>query len=410
MITDFQKDGGVAYDNTRFPKESVGSGQNVINVTSWPINITLQTDKDKNYTVAFWAQSDSGIYYYDTKDLKNVKVNYNGYWNNSDFRDAFCASTTFSGATGPTGNIILRRPFAQVNVGSAGWDYESAAALKPSAVSYTHSMVTINGVAEYYNVVTGKASSEKKNITYISGVIPSYSKIDVEDIDSYKPLPDEEFLMVDLNGDGKLTEHVGWDSLYNYRLKNRTDFYGGKRPYTETFRYVSMSYILVPESDTSTETQGGTLDNIKCTVYGKLIDSAETKPESGDASSKYELLDIFDISNVPVQKNWRTNIIGDSYFTLDPSFKVIIVPDYLGDYNDTVNKGNWNIDPDNVPNGASGWTDWENSDWKKWADENNNNPNNNGPWNKPYPDDDEDPSNDDYYKDKPSSGNSSTES
>lgn len=78
----------------------------------------------------------------------------------------------------------------------------------------------------------------------------------------------------------------------------------------EEYYYLSMSYILVSFNKT-------TLDDLEFIF----------KPASGKEIVFHEGL-----TNVPVQSNWRTNIIGD-FLTNDITFNIVVDPAYSGDYN-----------------------------------------------------------------------------
>ena len=90
-------------------------------------NVTITLAKGQQYTVAFWAQNPNCTAY-TTTDLKNVTVDYTGL-NNDETRDAFFKAETFT-VTGNTNNIdvVLKRPFAQINVGVYQSDCDAAVA------------------------------------------------------------------------------------------------------------------------------------------------------------------------------------------------------------------------------------------------------------------------------------------
>lgn len=92
-------------------------------VTADFTNIVLL--KDQNYTFLFWADkvndaaTPAGLaqdLYYNTSDLKAVTIDNTTYSGNNDSRDAFskCEKKTVSESF--TETVILKRPFAQLNV------------------------------------------------------------------------------------------------------------------------------------------------------------------------------------------------------------------------------------------------------------------------------------------------------
>ncbi len=83
----------------------------------------------------------------------------------------------------------------------------------------------------------------------------------------------------------------------------------------EKFRYLSMSYILVNDAK-----DGASKANLSVLQF-------TFKPENGN-----EILFTEGVANVPVQRNWRTNIVGQ-ILTGTIDFEVMIDKEYLGDYN-----------------------------------------------------------------------------
>ncbi|MCH5307500.1 MAG: hypothetical protein J1E37_05415 [Prevotella sp.] len=319
----------------------LGDKQYALKVEGFPVKFQLTLNSGTKYKVAFWAQN-SGCKAYDTHDLQAVEVKYENALNNDELRDAFCTTTEeFDGGTVDKPiEAILRRPLAQINIGTTGWDYEGAAYLKPSPVSYTHSTVTLEGVAQYYNVLDGKAivddtDHKTTNVTFGYAKIPAFINVTDEEWKAaehlYQPFANEEYLKVKLfYEDEDYKEYVGWDKYDQFRKDPSSGFVAGKLPETETFKYLSMCYVLVPEAVSITD-----INNVN---YGSVLDAVkfETKgidEEDPNKDKESTPKQVFEIKNVPVQKNWRTNILGNSFFVYNNKFIVDIVPDYCGDYN-----------------------------------------------------------------------------
>lgn len=366
---------------TGISTDDLGYAQNAIEVDKYPVTIQFYvTDNEAEYKVAFWAQS-KDCKAYDTRNLQRVKVNYKDALNNDELRDAFCAVTenVFTGNTKETQEVTLRRPLAQVNVGTAGWDYEGAAFLKPSPVSYTQSKITLSGVAQYYDILTGSTldetalnaaieanpkdfgeeGSEDRNpttdATFDFNLIPAFIQDTAEEWKTtYKPVTNEEFLQVDVNRNGQIdgywandknNQYVGWDLYDGYRKGNSSvlvqdeegnyihktskDLYNeGIMPTTEMYKYLSMCYVLVP-TQTTNEDGSSTLNKVTFEAKG----SKETAKGEDTSGEEDVVKTVFTIHNVPVRKNWRTNILGNDFFTAVTTFHLDIVPEYFGDYN-----------------------------------------------------------------------------
>lgn len=345
-------------------KITAGPGQNVVEVKGIcheKYTYQFVTDPKKEYVIAFWAQS-SKCDAYDTSDLTKVEVKYKNALNNDESRDAFCGNYAFKGSERGTHDVILYRPFAQLNIGTAGWDYEGAAALHPSPTGYTESKVVIEGVARFYDVTgdaaldsdnkgkTGlgttviKEETDKTDVTFDFAKLPAFIHIPAEKLmqkredgkERYEVYDNEEFLVVNLDEKMYIEPYYSYAKYKEY-LENKdrqSNSTGGiiidwKGPYTETFKYLSMSYILVPEAKP--------INNIPGTTNGAVLNSvafyAKGLVLNEEESVKVMDKPLFTINNVPAQKNWRTNIVGDSFFVTTIKSLLYIVPDYMGDYN-----------------------------------------------------------------------------
>lgn len=231
-------------------------------------NVTITLAKGQQYTVAFWAQNPNCTAY-TTTDLKNVTIDYTGL-NNDETRDAFFKAETFT-VTGNTEiDVVLKRPFAQINVGVYQTDWDAAVA---SEIEIEKSKVTIEKAATSINLLTGEVEGEE-TVEYGFATIPTQ-------------FTTPETLDVDLDKDGTKEKYV----------------------------YLSMSYILA--NDATTGYAKATLEDLDFTFA----------PKSGNNINFSEGLNA-----VPVQRNWRTNIIG-KILTGDVTFNITIDPIYDGEYN-----------------------------------------------------------------------------
>lgn len=359
---------------------TVKDGQNAIPFDGKPVTLQFVFENpEKKYQVAFWAQNQA-TEAYNTADLQDVKVNYTRTHynmdqsgnltpvqvpasNNDETRDAFCAvSEVVSSSTTDRQEVTLRRPLAQVNVGTAGWDYEGAAALKPSATSYTKSTITLKGVAQEYNILTGKVIGETTDVTFDFAHLPAFSRVygttewNAENL-TYTPIEKEEYLKVNLDKDtddeGMPIYHpyVGWEQFDEYRLgitgedsqygykeddDTKSKYLDGIYPDTEIFKYLSMCYVLVPEG---AESARSTLDEVSFEFQGIVENEEGIFNEKDGTTATFPQK--YTISNVPVHKNWRTNILGKCFFTSTEKFEVDVVPEYMGDYNYNGTTGSW---------------------------------------------------------------------
>lgn len=139
-----------------------------------------------------------------------------------------------------------------------------------SGTTITQSKVVISDAATAINLLTGAVSGSQE-VTYTLADIPS-----------------GESLMVDADGDGV----------------------------KEAYTWLSMSYILVNDGSEDGASKAA-VDNLEFTFV----------PESGS-----NIIFSEGLNNVPVQRNWRTNILGQ-ILSGNIKFNIKIDPAYIDDYN-----------------------------------------------------------------------------
>ncbi|MBQ2912567.1 MAG: hypothetical protein IJE52_02610 [Bacteroidales bacterium] len=225
--------------------------------------VTITLTKGQEYTAVFWAQDSECNAYTVTAEPDGLKVavNYEGD-NNDETRDAFFKAETFNVTGNAKIDVELKRPFAQINVGVTEADWNAAVA---AGINISESKVVIKNAATSINLLTGEVSDETTAVTYDFATIPAKNN---------------EVLAVDANNDGTIGED-------------------------ENYKYLSMSYILTDNDAGKTTLEP---DGLQFTF----------RPASG--------VDIvFDqgLQSVPVQRNWRTNILG-KILTGDIQFNIVI--------------------------------------------------------------------------------------
>lgn len=224
-----------------------GQPEGTATMTGLQTTISLQLTTGKEYDFVFWADAPGDNVYTFNSENQTVTVNYANAENNTDNLDAFFGQKK---ALKVSGNMSisqeLRRPFAQINIGTD--DFDAAA-----AAGYTVSESTI-GVATYKTLnLLSEEVSDPVTATFVK-----------------KPIPTE-------------------DSKFSVNSKD--------------YKYLSMSYVLVPKDK-----------------------------ETVDIAFDYTLTNRT-FTNVPVQRNYRTNIFG-SLLTNTADFNVVIAPGFNDpDYN-----------------------------------------------------------------------------
>lgn len=239
----------------------------------FPFEETISLVKGEQYTAVFWAQNEACSAYSISEDFTTITVNYDGALNNDETRDAFFRSETFTVKEGVSLNIILKRPFAQVNMGVKKADWQTSAY---AGFEITKSSVEIKQAATTLNLVDGLVGNPV-DVTFAVNDIPADDK-----------------LIVDLNHDGEVEE----------------------------YKYLSMCYFLANDSDNGAKQT--TLDGLKFVL------------SSEDGSKTLTLQD--GLANAPVQRNYRTNIVGSNILTED--IDVSLTVDYFYDGEHTLGSGN----------------------------------------------------------------------
>ncbi len=215
--------------------------------------MNLQLVNGKQYNIIFWAQDPECDAYTFNPTTKEVEVTYDNRGANGNTRDAFFASDTFT-VNGPaTRTVVLKRPFAQINIGTDDLKEAAVEAISDNLTSY-FTTVAYNTL----NLESGKVIGDAETIT-----LPAAGR----------PLPTEEQFPV-----------AGYD-------------------------YLSCDYLLVSPEEAIAQFDIFFVD---------------------EAASDEPFISI-SIPNVPVNRNWRTNIYG-SLLTSDQNFIVEIDPIFDGEY------------------------------------------------------------------------------
>lgn len=202
----FDKDGNLVknYTNKEFKEEE-----------------TISLVKGETYTAVFWAWDRDCEAYTIGADNKTVTINYDKALNNDENRDAFFKNVTFTVDGNENISIVLKRAFAQLNVGIPLSEFDEA---REAGLAITQSKVEIKQAATTLNLMDGTVKGAT-DITFEAATIPT------------------ERLYVDADCDGEAEEYV----------------------------YLSMSYFLAnDESDGASKT---TLEDLKFTFSNEDGDS-----------------------------------------------------------------------------------------------------------------------------------------
>ena len=150
-------------------------------LSSLKTTVTFQLVKDQTYKFIFWAQTPTAGYYSfagtdDVKDIRTITANYEGKEANDENFDAFFATESFK-VTGPvTKTVTLKRPFAQINIGTK--DQLKAGEATAPAIDFTgaKSSVTVKGVPTVFSPLATTPETMltvPETVTFASAAIPT---------------------------------------------------------------------------------------------------------------------------------------------------------------------------------------------------------------------------------------------
>ena len=133
--------------------------------TALKADVKFSLVKGKTYHFIFWAQADNAPYTLDAA-AKTVAISYAGEANDES-RDAFYAVKTLKVQGPATEPVQLKRPFAQVNFGTA--DFDDA---KAGGVEVTQSSFTATDAATSLDLFAGEGVGST-DITYTEKELPT---------------------------------------------------------------------------------------------------------------------------------------------------------------------------------------------------------------------------------------------
>lgn len=231
--------------------------------------VTVNLVRGKKYSFVCWAQNKAAVCY-NFADMKKIAVSYADYnASNNDFRDAFYAyAVTPEKVTADfSQTITLKRPFAQVNVGTTDFVDAQKSGLD---VNNLYTSMTVKNAATVLDTFTGKAT-DPVAVTFAAAhaVAPTYDLV------------------------------INKSEVVNAPAVEIADKYG----------WLAMNYILV---DYGTE----------ASTVNVIFDIREGQD---DVLAKY------DIPNVPVNRNYRTNLVG-GLLTAEGTIAILIDPIFEGEY------------------------------------------------------------------------------
>ena len=136
--------------------DAAGNELTDLTVTDATINgsttVNLQLTTGNTYSVIFWAAAENAPYTVDF-GAKTMTVDYSNAVSNDETRDAFYKYHTFTVKGAQTETIELKRPFAQLNIGTSDYAATSSAGYTPA---YSYVKVPVSKVL---NLVDGSVDT-----------------------------------------------------------------------------------------------------------------------------------------------------------------------------------------------------------------------------------------------------------
>ena len=127
------------------------TGTQVINIST---TVELKLTTGNTYSVIFWAAAEDAPYSVNFA-TKTMTVDYSAPVCNDEDRDAFFKHHTFTVTGAQTETIELRRPFAQLNIGTADYAASTSAGYTP-----TQSKVVVKNICNTLDLEEGVAKNE----------------------------------------------------------------------------------------------------------------------------------------------------------------------------------------------------------------------------------------------------------
>ena len=229
--------------------------------------VTVTLVRGKEYSFVCWAQNEAAVCY-DFKDMKNIGISYADYnASNNDLRDAFYAYAKTDGKVTENFSQTITLTRPFAQINAGTTDFVDAQKAGLE-IDNLYSTMTVKNAATVLETFTGTASSPvAATFSYAHAVAPDYDLV------------------------------INASKVVNQPTVAIADKYG----------WIGMNYVLVSESSSLVEV------------------SFEIR--EGDNT----VLTSFDVPNVPVQRNYRTNIVGE-LLTAEGTINVIVDNVFNGEY------------------------------------------------------------------------------
>lgn len=198
--------------------------------------VNLQLTTGNTYSVIFWAAAENAPYTVDF-GAKTMTVNYSNAVSNDETRDAFYKYHTFTVTGTQTETIELKRPFAQLNIGTADYAASTSAGYTP-----TKSAVTVKNIYSTLNLATGAVDGSDE---------ATFNFADIKKDETF-PVAGYEYMAMNylLVGADKETVEVEFSYTDGSNAKTRTV---GSVPVQRNYRTNIYGNLLTSDVDINVE-------------------------------------------------------------------------------------------------------------------------------------------------------------
>ena len=260
--------------------------------------VNLQLTTGNTYSVIFWAAAPTAPYSVDFAN-KTMTVDYTNAVSNDEKRDAFYKYHTFTVKGAQTETIELKRPFAQLNIGTNDYDESASAGYTP-----TQSAVTVENIYSTLDLVEGKVSNE---------VAAEFALANIKKDETF-PVAGNEYLAMNylLVGKDKETVEVEFTYTDGSNAKTRTV---GSVPVQRNYRTNIYGQLLTSDVKVNVEIEPEYDDDNK---YG--IEDGQTYVTVATAEEFYTSFANPDVDKIILSEDL---VLGQSVTrAADPSLKI----------------------------------------------------------------------------------------
>ena len=262
--------------------------------------VKLQLTTGNTYSVIFWAAAPNAPYTVDFAN-KTMTVDYSAAASNDEARDAFYAYKTFTVNGAQSETIELRRPFAQLNIGTGDYAASADAGYIP-----TESAVTVKNIYSTLNLATGEVADE---------VEVAFASAGINKNETF-PVAGYEYLAMNYLLVGSYSETVELEFTYTDGAIAKTRTVGSV-PVQRNYRTNLYGNILTSEVDLNIEIKPE-YNEPDYTIYNVVVDGVSYDDFATAAAKAMELGKAIEfIQNVSIDADNTITVPAGKELTLN---------------------------------------------------------------------------------------------